>query len=439
MKADMLHYRQRDSLSDRSTPESRWRDGKKGREEREKRRHVMWVALLGAGALLGACASPQVASSRAGSASAAPTASSSPTAALTPAPSASARPSPTLTAVLDDRFGFVFWEGVSGRVSHAVHRESDPRPTHDDLEEPGRVMIGDRGLAVSPDGRRLAYWTRTIGPPDGLPHGLRVLDIAPGARPRTLLTLPQNGKEFGDGVAWSSDGTGLVIGVHSDAYPAADAPPYYSAIRLLDPAGGQPREIARIRGVLLPLAWDRKERLVAAYETCGGSLCAYDLIEESGTLVARTPMNIGCARVEASPDAKQLLAHGRCDDVLRVWPLASPERAVDLRPTGGERVRADARWRPGTAEIGVLFDDRLELWEVSGARRVIPLPPLPFALGDRPFFFRADGSAAFISAYGPRALDGRYSPSYLAVALATGRSVVIPGEDVLSASVRLDP
>jgi hypothetical protein len=362
----------------------------------------------------------------------------------TPPPSPTPSPTATPAAVLDDRFGFVISDSIVG-PRPAVRRESDPRPVFIIGEASGSSVAAPG--AISPDGRRLAYWTTTIGSSDGLPQELRILEVAPDARPRTLLTLttPQVGnKEFGGSIVWSSDGTGLVVGVTS--YPSntvADAPPD-SVLRLLDAAGGQPREIVRIRGALVPLAWDRQLRLVAAYEPTSGGAGVYDIIEEGGKLdrsqVAAEIIDM--IDVQASHDAQQMLGRGL--GVLRVWPLASAARAVELRPAGGERILA-ASWRPGTAEIGVLLDDRIELWTASGARRPVPLPSVPpTSTGGQSLVFRADGSAVFHC----RVLDRIVATSAgdrpdvycVAVELATGRSAVVSsGGFFPGASVRIGP
>jgi hypothetical protein len=295
------------------------------------------------------------------------------------------------------------------------------------------------GLAVSPDGRRLAYWTAIVDPAGNYipPLELQVLDLAPGSRPRTLVTLTQEfGDVVGESVVWSSDSTGLAIGVGSRLRCGADAPscpPKYSALYLLGTEGGKPRAIASIRGnSIVPVAWDSQARLVAAFELEGegGRVLAYDVIEESGAL-KRTQMVIGTGgtvTVAATQDAKHVLAHEYSSpgQVVHVWPLASPERAVMLSPRG-EQIFAPARWRPGTAEIGMLFSDRLELWDATGARRSVPVPPLP---DFRPYFFRSDGNAAFFGKYGR-------TSSFVAVELASGRSTVVPGEEWFSASVRV--
>ncbi|HEV2011905.1 MAG TPA: hypothetical protein VGS17_12850 [Candidatus Limnocylindria bacterium] len=336
--------------------------------------------------------------------------------------------------VLDDRFGFL-GDPILGFSGPAVRREIDPGLV---------VALGEvrSKIAVSPDGRRLAYWTGTAGSSDGLPYDLRVLDVAPGAQPRTRLSLTS--QEFAGHIAWSSDGTGLVIGVRSESGPGADAPPRYSALRVLDLVGGEPREIARIAGgPLEPLAWDRQARLVAAYEAGAAGIFAYSVVAEGGTLERTQLGGQGLFTLEASHDAKQVLGRGLFSDVLRIWPLASPARAVELRANSGTHI-VTATWRPGTAEIGVLFDDdRIELWDTNGARRAVPLPPIPATSNlNRVLAFRADGSAVFVG----RALSGSFTGNHpdvycVAVDLSSARSAVVEtgGTSCPALSVRIAP
>lgn len=367
---------------------------------------------------------------RANGPAAAPTSSTGPST----EPTASSVPAP----VLDDRFGFLISDASLGLRGTAARRENDPRPV---------FVVGEGfGITVSPDGRRLAYWTTTIGAPDGLPHELRVVEAAPDAQSRTLLTLttPKVGnKEFGGRIAWSSDGTGLVIGVASESGPGADAPPRYSALRVLDLVGGEPREIARIAGgPLQPLAWDRQARLVAAFEAGAGGVFAYDVVAEGGTFERTQLAGQGLFALEASHDQKQVLGRGLLSDVVRIWPLASPARAVELRANSGTRI-VTATWRPGTAEIGVLFDDdRLELWDTNGARRAVPLPPIPSSSNrNRGLAFRADGSVVFVDrVLDPNSGGGRPDVYGVAVDLASGRSAVVElGGFFPGASVRVGP
>src|SRR5437879_4458766 len=256
------------------------------------------------------------------------------------------------SVVFDDRFAVL--------VGNTVRRESGPEPL---------FVLGiasDSGGVVSPDGRRLAYWANS---------DLRIIDVAPGAQPRTLLAIADD--EGALYFAWSTDGTGLVVGVSGGGGGFADAPPGYTALRVVDVAGGTPREIARIRNAnVVPLAWDRQARLIAAYEPTAAGTYRYDVVSESGSVKQTTPQST-LYFLEASHDAQQVF--GRIDlptSAIRVWPVGSYELGANLAVPAGENVLAVA-WRPATAEIGVLFPDRLELWNASCARRTFALPPAP--------------------------------------------------------------
>ncbi len=329
-------------------------------------------------------------------------------------------------SVLDDRFGFVLSDSSVG-PRPVVRRESDPRPVFTMSEALGTPM------AVSPDGRRLAYWTG---------NELHILDVAENARPNILLAVTTvRSVEQGQSLAWSSDSTGLVIGVTGPPINAgADAPPEYSALRLLEASGGQPREIVRVENrVLVPLAWDRRARVITAYEPAQAGVVSLDVIDEGGKL-ERNAVTPGPITVQASPDGHQTLATGYPDNVLWVWPAGSAARPIELRSPAAERIHA-ASWRPSTSEIGVLVGDRLEIWDSSGGRRRVPLPSLPPTSNpNRSLIFRSDGSVVFIGlVLDPRAGE-RPDVHFVAVDLTTGRSVVIVTNGVpLFASVRIDP
>jgi len=136
--------------------------------------------------------------------------------------------------------------------------------------------------------------------------------------------------------------------------------------------------------------------------------------------------------LRASQDAKQVFGTNMAPpssgpfyitNLLRVWPAGSYAGGVELRSAGGERILA-AEWRPGTSEIGVLFDKRLEFWSASGARRIISLPPLPALEPKNPnatLLFRADGKAVLIG----RSIDTASNAYVIAVDIATGRTEVV--------------
>jgi hypothetical protein len=327
--------------------------------------------------------------------------------------------SPTTLTVLDDTFGFVLNKvydnyPIPGPVGLKVRRESDPQPVFElGIESPN-------GINVSPDGRHAVYWSN---------NELRHIDIVPNAVPRTLFAVSAN--ESALYLAWSGDGTGIVIGVNGGGGGFADAPPGYTALRVVDVAGGQPREIIRVPNTnVVPLSWDRQARSIAAYQPSSSGARSYYVIDEAGTLV-RSDAGPGLYQVEASSNAQQVLGHGDPGDVLRVWPRASYEAGSELRSAGGERI-LDAHWRPGTAEIGVLFENRIELWDPEGGQRilaVLPLPSVASASRERGgsvrggLFFRVDGSAVFIN----RRIDFYPDLDAVAVDLASGRIALLPG------------
>jgi hypothetical protein len=347
-----------------------------------------------------------------------------PTPTSTPQSTPSPLPTPTAAGVLDDGFGILIGSGV--------RRESNPDPVF-------VLDIGNGGGVVSPDGRRLAFWANT---------DLRVIDIARNARARTLLSV-SNAGEYALYMAWSSDGTGIVVGVNgAPRIPAADAPPAYTAVRVVDVAGGAPREVARVAGAnVVPLAWDRDARLIAAYEPICCGTANYDTITEDG-VVNRTPPGSTLYFLQASQDAKHVFGRNLgptsgpflATTLLRVWPVGAFDSGVELRSTGDEPIRA-AEWRPGTAEIGVLFNDRLELWTPNGTRRSIALPNLPPLSATSPnatLLFRADGTAVMIGL----TLDSGRSVYVVALDLASGRTEVVQWGEGLpgpGTSVRVGP
>src|SRR5256885_2808420 len=288
-------------------------------------------------------------------------------------PSTVGTTSPSPAAILDDHFGF-----IAGNV---VRLESDAKPLFV-LNIPS-----DTAGVVSPDGRRLAYLEN---------NALHVIDIAANAQPRTLFTI--TGKEGGMYLAWASDMTGLVVGVNGPMAGVSDVPPSYTKLRIVDAAGGTARDVISIRNAaVVPLAWDRQAHLIAAYEATQSGAGPYDLVAESGAL-KRTNTRDGLFWLASNQDGRNVFGHGDPNNAVRAWPLDSYEHGVELSATTDEHV-ATVAWRPGTAEVGVLFHgDRLELWDANGARRTLALPPAPSS-SDRlaTLAFRVDGKAVGIT------------------------------------------
>ena len=322
---------------------------------------------------------------------------------------------PTPAAVFDDSFGFL--------IGDTVRRESDSKTLF-------ALGIGkDQAGVVSPDGRHLAYLVK---------NQLRVIDIKSGAQPRTLLTI--TGKEGAMYLAWSSDNTGILVAV-GGPYTAhvADIPPSYTKLRVVDVAGGNVRDVIRIPNAsVIPLGWDRQAHLLSAYESTSMGAGTYDVVSETGKLT-RTVARQGLYVLAGSPTGQHVLGRGDPNNAVRVWPLDSYANGVELKATTDEHV-ATVAWRPGTSEVGVLFQgDRLELWDANGARRTVTLPATP-ETSDRyaTLTFRADGKAVVVSRMsGDKVNLNMYA---VAVDLASGRTAPFDWAGVLgsqAASVRI--
>ncbi len=308
--------------------------------------------------------------------------------------------SPTPATVLDDHFGFI--------VGNAVRRESDTKPL---------FILGipnDTVGVVSPDGTRLAYL---------LNNELHVIDIKAGAQPRTLFAMSSS--EGAMYLAWSGDGTGLVVGVNGPGAAVNEGPPAYTKLRVVEVVGGAPRDVISIPNAsVVPLAWNREAHLISAYESTQSGAGAFDVVTESGALT-RTGTRDGLFVMQSSRDGHYMLGHGDPNNAVRVWVFDSYEHGSELRAASDEHV-ATVAWRPGTSEVGVLFHgDRLELWSSGGARRTIVLPAAP-ASSDRyaTLAFRVDGKGVVISRQS--GVEGSTQTYAVAVDLVTGRSVVVP-------------
>ena len=314
------------------------------------------------------------------------------------APVGSISPTPAAASVFDDHFGFL--------VGNTVRKEGDANPLF-------TLQAGkDEGFRVSPDGRRVAFWSGNT---------LKVLDITASATPRTLITL--SAKEDSIHLAWSSDSTGLVVGVSGTAARPGDAPPEYTAIRVIEATGGAARELARVKDAnIIPLAWDRQARLIAAYEPFSTGTLYYDTLVEGGS-IKRVAPGPNLFFFEGSQNAQNVFGRSLFPpSVVRIWPVASYGAGVAMSPMSAEEFLALA-WRPGTAEVGVVFADRLELWSASGARRVLQFPAGAKVSSFRGAFivFRTDGKAAFIS--------GVLESGTVAIDLTSGVTAMVPVSD----------
>lgn len=292
-------------------------------------------------------------------------------------------------------------------VGTSVRSEVDP-------QELGVLKAGAVNGAVSPDGRRIAYWETTSG---GGARSLWILDASAPSRSRLVLTLSDSetaSVSTGGGVVWSSDGLGLLVGVNSREYlpvPPVHGPARYATLRTVDLASGAVREVARVEpGLpLRPVAFDRRSGVATAVEIGGGGYVASYVVARDGAALTRTRFETDIAPAVATPDGTGVLAvRFRPTAVVLVWPVADPERRTLLDVAAGERI-GRALWR-NSHEIVVLIDGddpaahRLEVWPLQGPRRVVLQGARDLSA------IRPDGTAAIVDGQVVDLMTGATSP-----------------------------
>ena len=286
-------------------------------------------------------------------------------------------------------------------------------------------------LSFSSDGSRVTYWTESAGSAE-----LHVLEIA--GNDRIVKVFP--GRRPG-GIAWSTDGTGLLVSVDDSGDARFLIPRVVIAVDL---ASGASREIYRGTGPsgasVVPLVWRRSPEIFAAYETGpGGYSFGYTVIRPGQAAVRTDPNTAELGEVlgmAASSDGAFVLGSWiREPGLLKVWPVEDFSRKTELKLAAGESM-SQPRWWPGRPEItflagriadGLSRDRRIERWEpASGGRTVLMRLPDAAQLGA--YLLRADGSGLLT--------QGPYPPGAWDVTdLRSGSKVTIPqaeGENILS-------
>ena len=258
---------------------------------------------------------------------------------------------------------------------------------------------------VAFDGSRLTYWTENAGR-----AVLHVFEA--NGDDRIIATFPQRP----GGVAWSTDGTGLLVSLDDSGDPR-----YLIArvVMAVDIASGASREIYRGIGPsgasVVPLVWQRGPEIFAVYETGpGGYSFGYTVIRP-GQAPVRTDPDSDVVGMAASSDGAfvvgQWIREG--PGVLKTWPVDDFSKKTELRVSADERI-GQQYWWPGRNEIaylawrpadGMSRDRRIERWDpVSGARVV--LARLADDVQPGAFLVRADGSGVLtLGPYPPGAWE----------------------------------
>lgn len=297
-----------------------------------------------------------------------------PAPAVTPAitafvvPTRSPAPSVSPTA-FTGHYGFL----VDSAAGYALTREGETTTL---------ATIPLQNVAVSPDGRRVAGFTRSA------PYELRTVDLASPATTARVAALAAD--ELPGLVAWSVDGTGLVYSaVRAD--PGARGVPVWSALRTVDLANPSPKEIARIDQVALrPMVWDRLGGdLVGAFVVRGDIASEYVVVRGAAAPV-RKVLPDAPWHPTVSGDGRWIVITAEGQSLYRTFQADDPSFVVETH--GLTDAPVTAAGRPMSGEIGIVLDRQLILWDpATGLRDRVPSLDLQAIVG-----FRFDGSAAIV-------------------------------------------
>lgn len=294
-------------------------------------------------------------------------------------------------AIFNDDFGFVV-SGGDGPPHATIRKESGAAGT-------GTTQFAPQTLAVSPDGKQIAFWTLYTAAPE-----LHLLNAADGAE-RTLVTLSADQRS--GGVAWSNDSAAVLYSV--DTGCGICGGPIGATLNLYEVAAGGRHgaliETQNNTGWYRPIAWDRSANLVAAGLLAeGGGMMSYVTFRSNpdNTFTAKRvavggggKLGILMQSVRASTDAQFVLGVDAETSDITWWPLAE---FAARKSQAGAGTRG-ALWRPGTHEIGFLSGEQLWLGNVdrAGAQGLCCTAVSGVSAAGALRTFRADGTAVILS------------------------------------------
>ena len=315
--------------------------------------------------------------------------SATPSIVASPAPSpVTGTPAPSPTR----EYGYVFTvqpvQPCTAACRIVVRRERD-----------GSTVFELEGVlpAVSPDGRRLAYWRTTpnVGPTD-----LRVLDIADPRTERSVLTV--SGRTVGGPMVWAAGYPGLLIitesveraGGAGGGHCAVNSTLVTVDLTVTPPAtrsaAGRPSACVHI-----PLAWDPFNAVAAVIGMGpGGYATEYLTWDPRSSTVSSTevPRLLLAGSAHASTDGLVVAAFEDNLTVVRVWPtrdITKAERFTQPARIGG------LFWRPAFATHYEI------LWSTGQRVEIFRHPPgtasplVTTAAG--PVAIRPDGSGVVLA------------------------------------------
>jgi hypothetical protein len=342
-----------------------------------------------------------------------PTSVASPTASASasvprPSTTASSPPSPSSTnvgsigptggtgvnALYNDDFGFVV-SGGDGPPHATIRKESANAGT-------GTTQLAPQALAVSPDGKQIAYWTLFSTPPE-----LRILNASTGSE-QTLVTMAAD--QRGGGVVWSSDGAGLLYSTEKGSFGIGGGTNSATLDVYEFAASGKRGTVdaqTNTGWLYRPIAWDRAANVAAAGLTGEGAGLSFyvtvqmDRISSSASPIvtrvdtrSRTTLGMPIGSIRASSDAKFVLGVDIDSGDIKWWPLADIAASKSQAGAG----KRGALWRPGTHEIGFMSAEQLWLGDVdkAGALGLCCTAFSGASATSTIRMFRADGTAVLL-------------------------------------------
>jgi len=349
-----------------------------------------------------------------------PSASTAP-GAVAPTPTASGIASPTpagsAAPVLNDAFGFVVIEVGSAATIRT---------------ETGTTAGSINGVlyAISPTGDRVAYVVVEGG------RGVVHIRTFAGNADRTGPSFGQDDSGV-TGMAWSGDGTGLLIGTGrgADTGPVPQPP---ARLQTFDLRDGTLTVIATRQDgkVYAPVGWDRSAKVAAAAESgAGGFGTAYLTFDlsQSPVLVRSSSIAGRMSIPRASSDSMLVLSQDIDSKEIKYWPLAFIEAMKSIGPA-----TLGALWQPGSHRIGFISGDEFKLFAADDGSFSTVFRGIKAGTATQPGpnlrAFRADGSAVLLAmSIG----TGSGASDYTMTRLADGASATFQSTGVLTAAVRL--
>lgn len=246
-------------------------------------------------------------------------------------------------------------------------------------------------IAVSPDGRRVAFW-RTA---QGSRWELAMFESATPATVRSIATLPDSFE--GQSLAWATDSRGLLFAAQTVGYGGIQGGQGKATVTSIDVTTSAPATDvlpARTDGAFyVPLAWDRSKEIVAAATSGEGGFLFEYVVKVGGSqpkVTRGVPGQLVAYQLQASPDATRILALDRQSNSVKTWPIADFSAQVEVKLGAGGQVNG-ALWRT-SRDVALAYGDKLDVFIApnESSRMVFTAPSV------RLVAMRPDGTAALL-------------------------------------------